>query len=102
MDTDDLTKMAYEIIKRADNVVDVLCTEIGASAFDKKTEDDFLHGVAVFLRRILKSPRSYLDNWNYLEEINIKTFQNEVTELLAYVEKVLTTPYGQRGKPSFM
>ncbi len=102
MDTDDLTEMAYEIIKRADNVIDILCTEIGASALDKETEDDFLRGVAIFLRRILKSPRSYLDDWNYLEEINIKTFRNEVAELLAYVEKVLTTPYRQRGKSNFM
>jgi hypothetical protein len=102
MDTDDLTEMAYETIRRADDVLDVLRSEIGASASGKETEDDFLRGVAVILRRILKSPKSYLDYWNYLEEVDVKTFRNDVAELLAYVENVLTTPYTERGEPAFL
>jgi hypothetical protein len=101
MDTDDLTEMAYETITRSGDVLDVLRTQIGASASDKKTEDDFLRGVAVCLRRILKSPGAYLGHGNYLEEIDVKTFRNEVAELLAYVEKVLSIPYTQRGEPAF-
>jgi hypothetical protein len=66
MDTDDLTEMAYEAITRAGDALDVLRSEIGASAADKKEEDDFLRGVAVHLRKILKSPKQYLDHWNYL------------------------------------
>jgi len=58
MDIDDLSEMAYEIIRRADQVLDVLCAEIGASASNRETEDDFL----VHLRMILASPRSYLDD----------------------------------------
>jgi hypothetical protein len=42
MDTDDLTPMAYETITRAEEVLDVLRSEIGASASDTKSEDDFL------------------------------------------------------------
>jgi hypothetical protein len=42
MDTDDLTPMAYETIIKAEEVLDVLRSEIGASASDKKGEDDFL------------------------------------------------------------
>jgi hypothetical protein len=61
MDTDYLTEMAYETIRRADDVLDVLVSEIGSSASDKKTEDDFLRGVEAHLRRILKSPKAYLD-----------------------------------------
>jgi len=81
--------------------LDVLCSEIGASASDKETEDNFLRGVVTHLRRILRSPRLYLDDWNYLEEIDVKVFRNEVAELLTYVEKVLATPYSQRGEPAF-
>jgi hypothetical protein len=99
MDTDDLTEMAYEAIRRAEEVLDVLRTEIVASAFGKETEDNFLRGVAARLRRILKSPKSYLEYWNYLEEVDVKAFRNDVVELLAYIEKVLATPYPKRGKP---
>jgi hypothetical protein len=101
MDTDDLAEMAYETITRADDVLDVLGSEIGASASDKETEDDFLRGVATRLRRIFKSPKPYLDYWNYLEEVDIKIFRKNVAELLAYVEKVLAIPYDQRGEPAF-
>jgi hypothetical protein len=101
MDTDDLTEMAYETITRAGDVLDVLRSEIGASASEKKTEDDFLRGVVTHLRRILKSPRSYLDHWNYLEEVDVRSFRNDVAELLAYVEKVLSVRYSERGEPAF-
>jgi hypothetical protein len=101
LDTDELTEMAYETIMRAVDVLDVLGSEIGAFASDKETEDDFLRGAATQLRRIFKSPKPYLDYWNYLQEVNIKIFRKDVAELLAYVEKVLTIPYGQRGEPAF-
>jgi hypothetical protein len=76
-------------------------SEIGASASDKETEEDFLHGIAARLRRIVKSPRPYLDFWNYLEEVDVRIFRKEVTELLAYVEEVLSTPYTERGERAF-
>ncbi len=101
MDTDDLTSMAYEIISRAGSVLDVLQVEIGASAGDKKTEDEFLRGVRIHLRAVLRSARDYLDGWNYLETVSIKEFRKGVKNLLAYVETVLATPYAQRGKPRF-
>jgi len=101
MDTDDLTQMAYEIIIRAGDILDVLRSEIGASASDKETEDDFLRGIVTRLRKILKSPESYLDFWNYEEEVDAKAFRKDVTELLAYVEKVLGTPYSERGDKVF-
>lgn len=97
MDTDDLTEMAYDTIRRAGVVLDVLRSEIGASAREKATENDFLVGVVAHLRRIVKSPRSYLDSWNYLDEVDVKVFKKEVTELLAYVEEVISTPYSRRG-----
>jgi hypothetical protein len=101
MDTDCLTEMAYETIRRADDVLDVLVSEIGASASDKQTEDDFLRGVVAHLRRILRSPKAYLDGWDYLDDVDVRTFRKDVGEILAYVEKVLSTPYSERGEPAF-
>jgi hypothetical protein len=101
MDTDNLTAMAYETITRAEEVLDVLRSEIGASASDKKSEDEFLRGVRVHLRGILRSAREYLDEWNYLATVDIRAFRKGVKEILAHVERTLATPYEQRGEPAF-
>ena len=101
MDTDYLTTMAYETIIRAGDVLDVLRSEIGASASDKKTEDDFLKGVRTHLRKILRSTREYLDYWNYLDFVDSRVFRKGVKELLAHVETTLATPYEQRGEPEY-
>ena len=101
MDTDDLTPMAYETIIRAQEVLDVLRSEIGASASDKKSEDGFLRGVRAHLRGILRSAREYLDSWNYLDSVDIRSFRKGVKEILAHVERTLATPYEQRGAPPF-
>ena len=101
MDTDGLTPMAYATITRAEEVLDVLRSEIGASASDKKSEDDFLRGVRAHLRGILRSAREYLDSWNYLDGVDNRSFRKGVKEILAYVEQTLATPYEQRGAPPF-
>jgi len=82
-------------------VLDVLRSEIGASASDKKSEDEFLRGVRAHLRGILRSAREYLDSWNYLDCVDIRSFRKGVKEILAYVEQTLATPYEQRGTPPF-
>lgn len=96
MDTDDLTPMAYEIVSRAGCVLDVLRAEIGASAMNKKTEDDFLRGVRSHLRSILRSASSYLELWNYLESVDVRAFRKEVKQLLVFVEQTLETPFEER------
>ena len=101
MDTDDLTPMAYETIVMAEEVLDVLKTEIGASASDKKSEDHFLRGVRTHLRGVLRSAREYLDDWNYLDSVDIKSFRREVKEILTHVDQTLSTPYDQRGTAPF-
>jgi hypothetical protein len=93
--------MAYEAISLAGEVLDVLRSEIGASATGKKTEDAFLRGVQLHLRGILKSARNYLDDWNYLDDVNVREFRVGVKKLLAHVDKTLATPYVQRGEPEF-
>jgi hypothetical protein len=98
MDTDDLTPMAYETITRAGQVLDVLRSEIGASARGKKDEDEFLRGVAIHLRAILRSARWYLDGWNYLDTVNVREFRKRVKELLDHVEGTLATPLAARSR----
>jgi len=90
--------MAYETITLAGDVLDVLRSEIGASATGKATEDDFLRVVRGHLRAILRSARGYLDDWNYLDTVNLSDFRRGVQKLLTHVETTLGTSAAQRGK----
>ena len=97
MDTDDLTNMAYQTITLAQDVSEFLRAEIGASASDFSSEDEFLRGTVEFLAEVLDDPENYLDSWNAIEETNIPCFADGVRRLRVHVAKILDTPQGQRG-----
>ena len=101
MDTDYLTPKAYEIIIKANPILDVLKTEIGASCERYKTEDSFLKGTLQFIDKKIRNPESYLDFWNYLDEIDVKRFKKELEELKKFIVKVIETPLSERGEPPF-
>ena len=101
MDTDYLTPMAYEIIVKADIILDVLKSEIGASCERYETEDSFLEGTLQFIDRKIKDPESYLDFWNYLDEMDVKRFKKELEELKKFIVQVIETPLSARGEPPF-
>ncbi len=101
MDTDYLTPMAYEIIVKANAILDVLKTEIGASCSRYETEDSFLKGTLQFIDRKIKYPESYLDFWNYLDEIDIIQFKDDLEDLRKFIINVIDTPLSKRGEPPF-
>jgi hypothetical protein len=101
MDTDYLTPMAYEIIVKANAILDVLKTEIGALCARYKTEYSFLKGTLQFIDRKIKDPESYLDFWNYLDEIDIIQFKDDLEDLKKFVINVIDTPLSERGEPPF-
>jgi len=85
MDTDCLTPMAYEIIVKANGILDVLKTEIGASCERYETEDSFLEGTLHFIDRKIRNPESYLDFWNYLDEMDVTRFKRELEKLKTFI-----------------
>ena len=93
--------MAYEIIVRADMILDVMKSEIGALCENYETEDSFLKGTLQFVERKIKDPESYLDFWNYLDEIDIDQYKNDLEELKKLIIKVIETPLSERGEPPF-
>ena len=101
MDTDYLTPMAYEIIVKADEILDVLKTEIGASCTKYDTEESFLKGALEFIDRKIEDPESYLDFWNYLDEVDIDQFKDKLKDLKMFIIKVIDTPLQERGEPPF-
>jgi hypothetical protein len=101
MDTNYLTPMAYEIIIKADEILDVLKTEIGASCTKYDTEDFFLKGALRFIDRKIRDPEPYLDFWNYFDEIDIDQFKEDLEDLKKFIIKVIDTPLSDRGEPPF-
>ena len=101
MDTDDLTPMAYETLSKAFEISDVLRAEVGVSAADFKTEDDFLRGTLEFLDEILEEPEEYLDSWNLVDDLDLRAFTKGVKDLRSHVTTTLITPQSQRGTPPF-
>lgn len=101
MDTDYLTPMACEIIVRAERILDVLKTEIGASCSRYETEDSFLEGTLHFIDRKIRDPECYLDFWNYLDEIYVDQFKKDLKGLKRFIIEVIETPQSERGEPPF-
>jgi hypothetical protein len=101
MDTDDLTPMAYSIISKADEILDVLRSEIGASCEKYETEEEFLRGTLQFVNRKIKNPDTYLDFWNFLDEIDIDEFKANLKALRKTIIQILDTPILHRGEPPF-
>jgi hypothetical protein len=101
MDTDYLTPMAYEIIINADDILDVLKTEIGASYVGYDTEDSFLTGTLQFIDTTTRDLEFYLDFWNCLDEIDADEFKKHLAVLKRLTTRVIETPLSERGKPPF-
>ncbi|MDO8540425.1 MAG: hypothetical protein Q7S40_08275 [Opitutaceae bacterium] len=101
MDTDDLTPMAYSTLSLAYDACEPMRAEIGMAARDYRTEDEYLRGIAKFLKEILEDPREYLESWNMEDEVDVKAFTAAVEGLLAHIGLTLSTPRAKRGKPPF-
>jgi len=101
MDTDYLTQMAYDCIRLANDATDVLKSELGAACGKYRTEDEYLRGILKDVRAIEKDPRGYLDYWNLLEETDIRSFKRKVKILREHIEKTITSPLKERGKPAW-
>jgi len=101
MDTDDLTAMAYDCIRHADEATEVLKTELGAACSKFKTEDEYLLGILMHVKSIERNPEAYLDEWNLLGETNINVFKMKIRQLREHIEKAIKTPLNKRGKPQW-
>ena len=101
MDTDYLTPMAYDLITRADEILDVLKTEIGVSCAKYDSEDAFLKGALEYIDRKINDPESYLGFWNYLDEIDVDEFKAKLKELKKFIIETIDTPLIERGEPPF-
>ena len=100
MDTDQLTEMAYEIIRLAGEASGCLRAEIGAACSEFRSEDDYLHAVLAHVRSIEEAPQDYASEWN-LPDDEEAGLPAKLRELRLHVERTLATPIVERGEPEF-
>ena len=81
----------------AEEATDVLKTELGAACSKFKTEDQYLLGILKIVRGIEKNPEAYLDDWNLLDEIDLKVFKIKLRSTREHIEKTIKIPLKDRG-----
>jgi hypothetical protein len=98
VDTDDLSEMAYHVIRLAASTHDALKAEIGASATYYQNEEDFLNGAKDYIKEISENPENYLDSWDIIDQVENDSFRKGLRELIDHLEQTLQTPLEERGK----
>jgi len=100
VDTDDLSEMAYQSIGLAGDANGCLRAELGAACSRYRNEDDYLRGILAHVRKIERSPSTYIDEWGLPEDEEIE-FARRVRALREHIEKTLGVPLADRGAPAF-
>jgi hypothetical protein len=99
MDTDYLTRMAYDCLIYADDATDVLRSELGAACKEFKDEDQYLAAILDHVIEIEEDPKDYLDSWSLLGQTDIKAFKKKIQRLKKHIQETMQTPLNDRGKP---
>ena len=97
MDTDDLSNMAYACIVAANEVTDILKTELGVASGQYETEEEYLKGILKHVQCIEVNAKDYLDDWNLIEKIDIKIFKKKLRQLKSQIQATIDTPIENRG-----
>ncbi len=100
MDTDQLTQMAYEIIRLTGDASGCLRAEIGAACSEFRNEDDYLRAVLAHVRMIEEAPQDYAAEWS-LPDDEEAGLGPKLHELREHIERTLATPMEERGAPEF-
>ena len=96
MDTDDLSREAYEIIKNAGMINDLLRPMLGVLCTRQKSESEFLNESIKFLNNIIDDPESMIDEF-VIEEEEIYQKVNEIKDLIKLAQDVFEIPADQRN-----
>ncbi len=100
MDTDDLTEMAYEMIRIAGDISEYLQYDIGVNSRKCHDEDAYLTGILSFLKEIVQYPEEYLQSWN-LDDVDPQHFKAAVLGLVKHVSNTIAIPIAERGPKGF-
>ena len=96
MDTDDLSDMSYRTIVIARNIHDDLKTEIGASSYEYRTEEEFLKGNLNRIKKLIENPDEFIEYWDLYKEIEEQEFRTKLKDLRNHIVETLSTPMDKR------
>lgn len=89
MDTDYLSKEAYNLICIAASFDDTLKALMGASCSQHKNEDECLNGFLELYDEIEEEPEEYFEDWGAPEIENYEKYKSKLDELRKETKKVM-------------
>jgi hypothetical protein len=101
MDTEDLSEMAYHVVRLGRKAHDMLKTELGASASHYTNENEFLNGTLEYISELMEDPEQYLEDWDRIDEVEVVDFKNGLIKIKNHIELTLRTPIEKRGESSY-
>lgn len=101
MDTDDLTRNAYQtLIMESGKTSKFLRAEIGAAASRYPDEKSYLGAIHAFVSHFAEQPEDYLERWNLSDEVDTEGLSKQLAALEDKILRVIKTPLSKRG-PAF-
>lgn len=98
MDTDDLTKEAYNVlILQSEKVSKFLTAEIGAAARLFSDEDEYLNAMLELVCEVADEPCDYLDFWTLFDIVEPEDLSDRADILAAEIKRVMEIPIAKRG-----
>lgn len=96
MDTDYLSKEAYNLICIAASFDDTLKALMGASCSQHKNEDECLNGFLELYDEIEEEPEEYFEEWGMPEIENVQDYKAKLEELRNETKKVMKMDESQK------
>ncbi len=96
MDTDFLSKEAYNLICMAESFDDTLKTFMGASCSQHENEDGCLKEFLELYDEIEEEPEEYFEDWGIPKIENIEEYKSKLDELRKETKKVMLMDESQK------
>ena len=96
MDTDDLSSMAYDSLRIAEQITHSFTIDLGAMSGQFADEDLYLHNMLKLVRQTKDHPAQYIQYWDLASELSAGTLRNGMTKLEEHLIRTLATPRKDR------
>ena len=97
MDTDDLSEMAYEILRIAEHANHILTLELAVLSRHFRSEDEYLAAVRRRIHNIREGAADFVESWGIQDEISTAQLCTVLSAIDNHILKTLDTPMQTRG-----
>jgi len=96
MDTDYISKEAYNVIRCAARFDDTLKALIGAECSESTDEDEYLEHILDLIAEIKEGTKEYLEEWGLEDQFSVHDYREKLKTVEAEVKRVQGVPKASR------